>query len=116
MRQVPESGGIESPADEPTLGEIPWSRRRARNTSEKPEKSENIKDTENHSKDENSKKPVKESIEYFLKFINSFFRQVNNHPSAIMGRINMLNKAVQTGNLMPVTQQKELDMAAGKFE
>ena len=28
----------------------------------------------------------------------------------------MVNKVVQTGNLMPVTQQKELDTAAGKFE
>ena len=28
----------------------------------------------------------------------------------------MLNKVVQSGNLMPVVQQKELDTAAGKFE
>ena len=33
-----------------------------------------------------------------------------------MGKINMLNKVLQTGNLMPVVQKKQVDTAAGKFE
>ena len=107
VRHVPESGGIESPTDEPTLGETPWSRRRIKSVAKKDE-------TETSAEDPG--KPMKKSIDQFLNFINSSFKKPNNEQGTRVGRINMLNKVVQSGNLMPVVQQQELDTAAGKFE
>ena len=117
-----ESGGIESPTDEPTLGETPEASKKKMNAlfaGDLDKEYEKFVDTmsktqNNLKRDENITNPIK----FFMELANAKaedFKQQPDRPVG-QGKINMLNKVAHSGNLMPVTEKKEIATKAGKFE
>ena len=122
VRQVPESGGIESPTDEPTLGETPEAMEKNpsnlfANVQDK-EYEKFIKDVNHENNGTKKPKDIAGAINFLLQLAHakeSDFKP-QQEKSGGHGTINMLNKISHTGNLMPVTEKKEIDTKAGKFE
>ena len=122
VRHVQESGGIESPTDEPTLGETPKIEAQKVNLlftgDQDKEYGKFIEAMTQEPNNLGHNQGIAESIQFFLELANAKaadFAQQPDRPAG-QGKINMLNKVAHSGNLMPVTEKKEIDTKAGKFE
>ena len=67
---------------------------------------------------QNADNSLKTSLQDFLNFANSKYSDLKAPPKQQQdpGKINLLNKVVRTGNLMPVTKREEVNTKAGTFE
>ena len=59
---------------------------------------------------------IENSINQFMEFANLKMADAKQNPEKLKGTLNLLNKVIRTGNLMPVTKKGEVNTTAGMFE